>query len=143
MTRTPIEIAQLKAENAAIDAEIAKLELRKLEIAEKSATPAPIEQEPLPVRWVNTDNMVKSYSSPVIVHGAECEHLETIWQDPYVKCGLAEMSNVEHWKSAKGFAHDYNEAFYNEEGLDGCWDITFYPCTGLVDQQTTMTGFEN
>lgn len=149
MAHTPIEIAQLKAENAAIDAEIAKLELRKLTIEQElnpveKVTIHPVEEQKLSsVRWINTDNLDGSYPSPVVVHGADCNHLGTIRQESAVRVGMETLSDVEQWRTAKGFAADYNGHFYDEEGIDGCWDITFYPCTGLVSKTTTMTGFEN
>lgn len=145
MSLTPIEIAQLKAENAAIDAEIAKLELRKLTIAQELSPTECVEpeQDLQKVQWVNTDNLNAVHPSPVVVHGAGCQHLSRIYLEPAVQAGLTEISNVEQWRTAESFCKDYNADFHAEDGLDGCWDITFYPCTGLVSKTTTMTGFDS
>lgn len=95
------------------------------------------------VRWVNTDNLSGDYPASVVVHSAECQHLVKIAKEPEVLARMEEISDIEKWTSAEAFAKDYNADFYDEAGMNGCWSIAFYPCTGMVDTVTTMTGYDS
>ena len=79
----------------------------------------------------------------VAVHGAECRDLAKLRNDPAVRAGMASISDPEYWASAKGFATDYNADFYDEDGLDGCHTIAFFPCTGMVEKTTVTTGYDD
>lgn len=95
------------------------------------------------IRWTNTDNLQGRYVAPVVVHGADCQDLGKIRKDPAVRAGLERISDPEGWVTAEGFATDYNADFFDEDGVDGCHPIAFYPCTGLVAKTAVMTGYEN
>lgn len=94
------------------------------------------------VQWFNTDNLSGKYAAPVVVHGAGCNHIKHSMEDPFVKAGLTEISNVEQWSSAMAFATDYNADFYNEGGNDAAWAIAFFPCTGMVEKLKITTGYD-
>lgn len=95
------------------------------------------------IRWINTDNLNGEYPASVAVHGSECQHLAKIARDPAVLAQMAEISGIETWASAEDFAKDYNADFYDEAGLEGCWSIAFYPCTGMVESTTVTTGYDD
>src|SRR5699024_6219651 len=97
-------------------------------IADKPAKPT------YKVRWVDTVNIDTKHGEAVQVHGAECQHLDKFRGDMFTP-----ISDVEEWASAQDFFHDYNADFYAEDGDAGCWPIRFYPCSGMVTKQTTIT----
>ena len=108
--------------------------------AREQISPEPVKHS---IRWVNTDNLSKMVPYSVAVHGAECRDLDKIRKDPAVRAGLDRISDPENWSTAKGFATDYNADFYDEDGLDGCHTIAFFPCTGMVEKTTVTTGYDD
>lgn len=108
--------------------------------AREQISPEPVKHS---IRWVNTDNLSKMVPYSVAVHGAECRDLDKIRKDPAVRAGMTSISDPEYWASAKGFATDYNADFYDEDGLDGCHTIAFFPCTGMVEKTTVTTGYDD
>ena len=122
---------------------LASYERERNELAEVIAKLDSKTQTLARIRWVNTDNLDGEYAAPVVVHGAECSHLSRIRQEPHVQVGMTEISNVEQWNSKESFARDYNSDFHAEGGIEGCWPIAFYPCTGFVNETTVMTGYED
>lgn len=108
--------------------------------AREQISPEPVKHS---IRWVNTDNLSKMVPYSVAVHGAECRDLDKIRKDPAVRAGLETISEPESWVTAKGFATDYNADFYDEDGLDGCHTIAFFPCTGMVEKTTVTTGYDD
>lgn len=95
------------------------------------------------IQWFNTDNLTDKYPAPVVVHGEGCNHIKISQRDPYMKAGFEKVSDVEEWESAEQFAKDYNADFYTEDGPNGCWDIAFFPCTGMVERLTITTGYND
>ena len=108
--------------------------------AREQISPEPVKHS---IRWVNTDNLSKMVPYGVAVHGAECRDLDKIRKDPAVRAGMTSISEPESWVTAKGFATDYNADFYDEDGLDGCHTIAFFPCTGMVEKTTVTTGYDD
>ena len=108
--------------------------------AREQISPEPVKHS---IRWVNTDNLAKMVPYGVAVHGAECRDLDKIRKDPAVRAGFETISDPESWATAKGFATDYNADFYDEDGLDGCHTIAFFPCTGMVEKTTVTTGYDD
>ena len=108
--------------------------------AREQISPEPVKHS---IRWVNTDNLSKMVPYAVAVHGAECRDLGKLRNDPAVRAGLETISEPESWVTAKGFATDYNADFYDEDGLDGCHTIAFFPCTGMVEKTTVTTGYDD
>lgn len=108
--------------------------------AREQISPEPVKHS---IRWVNTDNLSKMVPYGVAVHGAECRDLDKLRNDPIVSSGLETISAPESWATAKGFATDYNADFYDEDGLDGCHTIAFFPCTGMVEKTTVTTGYDD
>lgn len=108
--------------------------------AREQISPEPVKHS---IRWVNTDNLSKMVPYSVAVHGAECRDLDKLRKDPAVRAGLETISEPESWATAKGFATDYNADFYDEDGLDGCHTIAFFPCTGMVEKTTVTTGYDD
>ena len=111
--------------------------------AREQISPATDEPVKHSIRWVNTDNLAKMVPYGVAVHGAECRDLAKLRNDPAVRAGMASISDPEYWATAKGFATDYNADFYDEDGLDGCHTIAFFPCTGMVEKTTVTTGYDD
>ena len=110
--------------------------------AREQISPATDEPVKRLIRWINTDNLSKMVPYGVAVHGAECRDLDKLRKDPAVRAGLETISEPESWATAKGFATDYNADFYDEDGLDGCHTIAFFPCTGMVEKTTVTTGYD-
>ena len=141
---TPIQISQLTAEDRAIEEQIGKLIARRgqiaVELQQDKAERAAAEPTKHEVRYVNTSNLHDT-DTDVELHGADCQHVKRYTRRPEFKMGVAEIGDPEKWTSAKAFAEDYNEAFYDEDGIEGCWGITVYPCTGMVAKKTTITGY--
>ena len=108
--------------------------------AREQISPEPVKHS---IRWINTDNLSKMVPYGVAVHGAECRDLDKIRKDPAVRAGFETISDPESWATAKGFATDYNADFYDEDGLDGCHTIAFFPCTGMVEKTTVTTGYDD
>ena len=111
-----------------------------IEWAREQISPEPVKHS---IRWINTDNLSKMVPYGVAVHGAECRDLDKLRKDPAVRAGLETISEPESWATAKGFATDYNADFYDEDGLDGCHTIAFFPCTGMVEKTTVTTGYDD
>lgn len=111
--------------------------------AREQISPATDEPVKRLIRWINTDNLSKMVPYSVAVHGAECRDLDKLRKDPAVRAGLETISEPESWATAKGFATDYNADFYDEDGLDGCHTIAFFPCTGMVEKTTVTTGYDD
>lgn len=87
--------------------------------------------------FVNVDNIIPMAKEAVQVHGPGCGHLKKLARSPFFDAG-----SPEEWDSAQDFYNDYNADFYAEDGQDGCWDIAFYPCSGLVSKKTVINKME-
>lgn len=141
---TPIQISQLTAEDKAIEEQIGKLIARRGQIAvqlqqDKIAKEQAKATETHAVRWIDTSNLATD--TEVELHGPDCQHLKKYARSHEVRAGLAQISDTENWGSAQEFAADYNADFYAEDGIDGCWPVTAFPCTGMVEKKTTITGY--
>lgn len=116
---------------------------RIIKWAREQISPATDEPVKHSIRWINTENLHGKYAAPVVVHGAECKDLGKIRNEAFVKAGFERLSDPESWVSAEGFATDYNADFFDEGGNEACFDIAFYPCTGMVEKTKILTGYDN
>lgn len=86
--------------------------------------------------FVNTDNLHTERDEKVELHKPNCQHFarngwtSNPWFDP---------SAPEEWATAQAFFDDYNADFYDEAGVNGCWDVVCFPFTGLVTRTTVIT----